>query len=352
MGLIPSEISDQPSGRHSRQHDDELNMHFPRGYIASLAGESPRTNEEENLEWAHLKILETVQDIVDSSIAPPTELDGDTFIIDATSGVIAVDTILFQSGNTVRYNLAGATSVAVGDFAIFSSSTNSINDGTFQITGIDGSFGLFVEITNAGRANADDDETPSSPATMNTTHDDWDGADHNNWVRYNGALDQWFNIIQEDGDFVFNNTPSAVFTFTGGSWSQQVAPAAVFGSDYNAQRDSSDTVTSSTSLVTHATLNISVAAGTYLLKWHYIWNYDNTNRNFTGEIQVDAANVHTEQHVQEPSDGAAGQRFHASGEAEIVLGAGAHAITVHVAAGNVADVATIFESNLSIFRVV
>lgn len=352
MGKIDTTISTQPGGRHSRMHDDPLNMHYPRGYVASSAGEAPETDETENLAWKHKRILDPILSIEDSSIAPPTEVDGDIYILDATPGSIAVDTILFQSGNTIRYNLAGATAAAVGDYAIFTLSTTAINDGTFQITAVDGA-GLWVEIINAGRANSDDDETPSSPAVMNTSHDEWDGADHHDWVKFNSADDLWYKISPEDGDFVWNKDTSAVWTFTGGNWSQQIAPAVVFGSDYNAQRDTADTVTSSTTLVQHAILNISVAAGTYKLDWQYFWNHDNSlsSRWIEVEIHVDSSNVNTEPHNETPASSNAGQRVPAAGTSEIVLGAGAHTIEVMVAVNNAADVASIFESNLSIFRV-
>jgi hypothetical protein len=77
-----------------------------------------------------------------------------------------VDTITWQSGNTIRYTFNGTpdlSGVSTFDVLVVTSATNAVNDGTFFITAInDGSD--YVDVTNPDRTNADDDEASDSPA--------------------------------------------------------------------------------------------------------------------------------------------------------------------------------------------
>ncbi len=81
-----------------------------------------------------------------------------------------VDTIVFQSGNTVRYTFNGSpdlSEIVLGRFLTVNNSTNAINDGAFAITAVDDSSD-FIEVTNSGRTSGAADEATDSPATAGT----------------------------------------------------------------------------------------------------------------------------------------------------------------------------------------
>lgn len=77
-----------------------------------------------------------------------------------------VDTIAWQSGNTVRYTFNGTpdlSGVEVDDKYVATSSTNSSNDGCFNITAVnDGSD--YIEVYNPDRGDGTDDEATDSPS--------------------------------------------------------------------------------------------------------------------------------------------------------------------------------------------
>lgn len=86
-----------------------------------------------------------------------------------TLSSLDVNTILHQSGNTIRYTFNGTpdlSNVKVGNYLAASSSTNASNDGTFVITAVsDGSD--YIEVTNSGRSDNTDDEASDSPSVCN-----------------------------------------------------------------------------------------------------------------------------------------------------------------------------------------
>jgi len=78
-----------------------------------------------------------------------------------------IDTITWQSGNTVRYTFNGTpdlSGVEVGDYQVSSSCTNSTNDGDLLITAVnDGSD--YIEVTNSSRSSSADDEATDAVGT-------------------------------------------------------------------------------------------------------------------------------------------------------------------------------------------
>ena len=80
-----------------------------------------------------------------------------------------VDTIEWQSGNTIRYTFNGnpnLSTVKVGEDFIFTNATNVSNNGTFAITAIDNTT-KYIDITNLSRSDATDDESSDSPCVGN-----------------------------------------------------------------------------------------------------------------------------------------------------------------------------------------
>lgn len=156
--------------------------------------------------------------IIDSSIAPPTEADGDIYLLDNANGELEVDSILHQSGTLIRYTSAGAdlSSVSAGDWIRITGSTNAINDGTFVIKTVnDGSD--FIELHNEKRTDATDDEV-TSPAKMSAVFTDYDEAGQGDWVRYNSTDDLWYNIPVQKGMRCFNEAANVELQYTGAQW--------------------------------------------------------------------------------------------------------------------------------------
>lgn len=77
-----------------------------------------------------------------------------------------VNTILWQSGNTIRYTFNGTpdlTKIKVEDTLHVDSATNASNNGDFIITAVNNA-GDYIEITNPGRSDVTDDEASDSLA--------------------------------------------------------------------------------------------------------------------------------------------------------------------------------------------
>jgi len=114
--------------------------------------------------------LAAVQSIVDGTVAPASpEMNGLAHIIGRFSDILDVNSIAWQGGNTIRYNIStgvGLPSYAVaGNYLCVTDSGKAINDGSFLISGVDTSPGTeWIQITNPNRNNADDDEGVGSPA--------------------------------------------------------------------------------------------------------------------------------------------------------------------------------------------
>lgn len=77
-----------------------------------------------------------------------------------------VDTITFQSGNTIEYAFNGSpdlSTVSVGDALVVATATNSSNNGTFIVLAVDDSADT-VDVLNLDREDNTDDEATDSPA--------------------------------------------------------------------------------------------------------------------------------------------------------------------------------------------
>lgn len=77
-----------------------------------------------------------------------------------------VDTILFQSGNTIRYTFnttPDLSGVSVGNALLVTGATKSSNNGNFFVSLVDNGSD-FIEVTNPGRSDNTDDEASDSPA--------------------------------------------------------------------------------------------------------------------------------------------------------------------------------------------
>jgi len=81
-----------------------------------------------------------------------------------------VDTIVFQSGNTIRYTFNSSpdlSEIVLGRDLTVNSATNASNNGNFVITAVDDT-AKHIDVTNPGRSDSTDDEATDSPATGGT----------------------------------------------------------------------------------------------------------------------------------------------------------------------------------------
>lgn len=77
-----------------------------------------------------------------------------------------VDTIVWQSGNTIRYTLNGTPDLSVlsaGQNIRIKSAGNAVNNGQFEITAVDDTSD-YIEVTNPDRTDGTADEASDSPA--------------------------------------------------------------------------------------------------------------------------------------------------------------------------------------------
>lgn len=145
---------------HAQMGADDENLHHPKGFLAAPIGGVSWRDADENIAYPQISHFPSALNHVDGLSAPPTEVDGDIYLLQLATVILDVDTIVFQSGTTVRITFNGSpdlSGVAINDHARIRLATNASNIGTFIITAVnDGSD--FIEITNAARTDGTDDE--------------------------------------------------------------------------------------------------------------------------------------------------------------------------------------------------
>ena len=235
------------SDRHKNLIDSEL--HVAKGHVGAGNGSSLWKDEIGEQSWDNRNILPAALKHVSSAAAPPTEVDGDIYLINDSRGTLDVNSIVWQSGNTIRYNFTGSPNLStyiVGDYLTVISATNAVNNGTFVITAVnDGSD--YVEVTNVSRSSGADDEAPPSPAVASSTLSNWDGCPQNSWARFNSAIGTWNPVNPITGILCFNKNTSTFWMFNGTIWvnlfiggagltsklAYTIGVAGVAGVDYN-----------------------------------------------------------------------------------------------------------------------
>ena len=159
MSTLATKIANLALNEHAKADVDDTNLHYPKGFLAGLGGTFGFKDNSGNIVWQQSGKLEAALNEVDGLSAPPTEVNGDVYILDKASVVYDIDTIVFQSGTISRITLNGTpdlSSLVVGDHVRIRLAANASNNGTFITTAInDGSD--FIEYTNAARTNGDDD---------------------------------------------------------------------------------------------------------------------------------------------------------------------------------------------------
>ena len=198
-------------------------LHNPKGFDS--ADESTYLTKDSNgsIYFAKVLRLPNALNVVSGQSAPPTEVSGDVYLIDTTGTAYDIDTITWQSGNTIRYTFNGSpdlSAIAADDYFVTSGNTNSSNDGVFVISDVnDGSD--YIEITNVNRDDNTDDEATDAIGTGYYTLAEWDGVQKNSHARFDG--NDWVILSPNNGDTCFDETSAELLIFNGTTWNDILA---------------------------------------------------------------------------------------------------------------------------------
>lgn len=205
-------------------------LHNPKGFDGASNGTKPFKDGSGALDWITETQLPKALDYVSAQSAPPTEVTGDVYLIDTTGTAYDINTIAWQSGNTIRIAFNGSpdlSAVAANDYFITSGNGNASNDGTFIITTVnDGSD--YIEITNNDRSDATDDEATDAVGTGYYTLAEWDAVSKVSHVTFDGSI--WSSITPSEGQSCYDVALGAIRVFDGTDWSSSLASGGISGS--------------------------------------------------------------------------------------------------------------------------
>lgn len=180
------------SNIHSILDNDQI--HVAKNFSIANNGDAMWRDERALQSWDKRNILPSALELVASNAAPPTEVDGDIYLIDSTLGTLTINETIFVSGNTIRITFTGSPNLSgftVGHYLVVSGCANDVNNGSFIITSVNDP-GDYIQITNTLITDATYNESGSG--TAQSTHTNWDGCPYNSWVRYNEVDDRWYYI--------------------------------------------------------------------------------------------------------------------------------------------------------------
>ena len=104
MATVPSTSKD--ANHHSRQHETEANMHYPKGYVAAAQNAFMGVDETDALIWEQRYFLPAALNYVSAVSAPPTEVGGDIYVLSDAVGAVHADWDGCAKDDWVRYNTA------------------------------------------------------------------------------------------------------------------------------------------------------------------------------------------------------------------------------------------------------
>ena len=198
-------------------------LHNPKGFDSADGSTYLTKDSNGSIYFAKVLRLPNALNVVSGQSAPPTEVSGDVYLIDTTGTAYDIDTITWQSGNTIRYTFNGSpdlSAIAADDYFVTSGNTNSSNDGVFVISAVnDGSD--YIEITNVNRDDNTDDEATDAIGTGYYTLAEWDGVQKNSHARFDG--NDWVILSPNNGDTCFDETSAELLIFNGTSWNDFLA---------------------------------------------------------------------------------------------------------------------------------
>lgn len=234
-----AQITEQEGDRdllHGKMDRDDFNMHLPKGYRDAIAGQYMMVGEEGDPSYELSGLLPAALDYADSSATAPSTTIGDVYLLDDSTTILTVTSIVWQSGTTVRYTFSGSPdlssySTANNLFYIYGSGvTNSVHLGRFVATAIDNTT-KYVEISNPQVTSGALDETGLSNTNAQLPHSAWNGAANGEWVRYNGT--EYYRITPVEGVKCYDKTLLQTRTFNGSKWLGDYKELSFAASDEN-----------------------------------------------------------------------------------------------------------------------
>lgn len=217
-------------------------LHNPKGFDDADPSTRFYKDGSSNLFWFNETHFPNALDYVSCQATPPTEVAGNIYVLDDTGIDYDINTIAWQSANTIRYSFNGTpnlSAIASGDYLVVSGSSNSSNDGIFFIETVNDASD-YIDINNPFRLDATDDEATDASGTAYYTLEEWDGATKGSHVRYDGNV--WIASTAQDGALCYEQTNSLVRVYdsTNENWDTSLGGASSLwtqvGSDiyYNA----------------------------------------------------------------------------------------------------------------------
>jgi len=200
----------------SNLHADipDAEIHVAKGHRGALVGSDMWKDEKGGQSWQKAKMLPACLGIADSNDAPPTTADGDIYLIDNSRGYLDIDTIKWQSGNTIRYAFNGAPDLSAynpSDSFRVSLAGAPINNGNFLVTDVNvGAY--WIEVSNPLRSDAADDEASDSMAIAVSAHYRWSGANQGDWARVDGT-GTWYYLTPEEGTLCYNKFTTMYYCY-------------------------------------------------------------------------------------------------------------------------------------------
>lgn len=295
------------SNQHRNLTGEQL--HNPKGFDGASPSTTLIKNAAGEIEWRENTTFDNALDYVSPQSAPPTEVEDDIYLLDDTGVVYDIDTIAWQSGNTIRYTFNGTpnlSAITAGDYLVTSGNGNSSNDGTFVISAVnDGSD--YIEITNANRSDATDDEASDAVGTAYYTLEEWDGASKGSHIKFDGT--NWNSVNAQDGAICYDETSSShrIYDAANTNWDSSLATGGISGSgtaDYVARftpdgstlgnsviQDNGSTVGINTSPLAETDLTTSRTSAASTASANIVTSISGSNTNTTKGIDITASNT-------------------------------------------------------------
>lgn len=248
---------------HARLDENDANMHYPKGFLTAIKGKFATKGHDDNLLYLQIPVLPNALNIVSGESNPPTEVDGNIYILQKSAIYLDVDTITWISGNTIEYYFTGAapnlSAISVGDYLRVRSAGKASNNGDFIITNVNDTTDKIL-VTNASRSNGTDDEVTPSPATATWAKAAWDGCGDTDHVKYFLGEDKWYGVTPEIGALCYDLTTLKNKIFSSGKWESVRIPPM--------RKASADVIPSATINTYGAVVNILPTS-----TWEYLINY-------------------------------------------------------------------------------
>ena len=296
------------SNQHRNLTGEQL--HNPKGFDGASPSTTLIKNAAGEIEWVSNSNFDNALDYVSPQSAPPTEVQDDIYLLDDTGVVYDIDTIAWQSGNTIRYTFNGTpnlSAITAGDYLVTSGNGNAVNDGTFIISAVDDGLD-YIEITNALRSDATDDEASDAVGTAYYTLGEWDGASKGSHIKFDGT--NWNSVNAQDGAICYDETSSShrIYDAANTNWDTSLSTAAgISGSgtaDYVARftpdgstlgnsviQDNGSTVGINTSPLAETDLTTSRTSAASTASANIVTSISGSNTNTTKGIDITASNT-------------------------------------------------------------